>query len=269
VRQLEQHVDVFEQWLEHVLSRIDAGEIAVTAASDRRSTVLEWARKVQYDVAKAPLPRPRQSMLQMDWKDPAVRGMIKETIAAKMVGRWKDGTSMVRYPLAPGSSQVPPAQPDNAFLLGAEDPRGLGCPFGAHIRRANPRDTRFPGEAEEIATVNRHRMLRVGRVYGRRDAANGCKLDAGPKGLLFMCLNADIERQFEFVQKTWLLNRNLHGLQDEPDPFLARGPRSFSFPTATGVARLHIDKEFVTVKGGGYFFMPGRTALHYLVALGG
>ena len=268
VRQLEQHVDVFEAWLEDTLARIDAGAIALTAASDRRSTMLEWARTVQNEVTKAPLPRPRRDMLRMDWKDPEVRERIKNTIAAKMVGRWKDGTSLVRYPLAPGSSHVPPAQPDNGFLLGAEDPRGLGCPFSAHIRRANPRDTRFPGEPEEIATVNRHRMLRVGRVYGKRDPGNGCKLDAGSKGLLFMCLNADIERQFEFVQKTWLLNRNLHGLEDEPDPFLARGPRNFSFPTATGVARLRIDKDFVTVKGGGYFFMPGRTALQYL-ALGG
>jgi deferrochelatase/peroxidase EfeB len=267
VRQLEQHVDAFEDWLERTCSRIKTGEIAVAAVSDGRSTTLEWAKVVQDAVTKAPLPRPRQYMLKMGWDD-AAKKAVKETIAAKMVGRWKDGTSMVRYPIAPGGSQVPPAQPDNSFLLGAEDPRGLGCPFSAHIRRANPRDTRFPGEPEEIATVNRHRILRVGRVYGRRDPQNGCKLEAGPKGLLFMCLNADIERQFEFVQKTWLLNRNLHGLQDEPDPFLASGKRSFSFPTATGVVRLEIDADFVTVKGGGYFFLPGRTALQYL-ALGG
>ncbi|MGQ0546919.1 MAG: Dyp-type peroxidase [Betaproteobacteria bacterium] len=274
VRQLEQHVDAFERWLERTLRQLEADGIAAIAASDGKSTVIEWASAAQNQAAAVPLPRPRKHMLPTNWQDGAVRESIKSAIAAKLVGRWKDGTSMVRYPLAPGSSQEPPARPDNDFRLGAEDPRGLGCPFGAHIRRANPRDTRFPGTPEEIATTNRHRILRVGRVYGRRerpdpqDAKKKCKLDGSPKGLLFMCLNADIERQFEFVQKTWLLNRNLHGLQDEPDPFLARGRRHFSFPTATGVVRLEIDEDFVTVRGGGYFFVPGRTVLQYLAQPG-
>jgi hypothetical protein len=83
-----------------------------------------------------------------------------------------------------------------------------------------------------------------------------------------MCLNADIERQFEFIQKTWLLNPNIHGLEDEVDPLIGRKPRTFTLPTSSGVVRLKIDAPFVTVRGGGYFFLPGRTALQYLASLG-
>jgi hypothetical protein len=33
-----------------------------------------------------------------------------------------------------------------------------------------------------------------------------------------MCLNADIERQFEFIQQTWLRAPSFHGLRSEVDP---------------------------------------------------
>jgi len=109
--------------------------------------------------------------------------------------------------------------------------------------------------------VNRHRILRVGRLY-RYDDENDVRRKH--EGLLFMCLNADIERQFEFIQRTWLLNKNIHGLENEPDPLMGRGPRAFTIPLPSGPLRLPIDKDFVTVLGGGYFFVPSRAALRYL-----
>jgi len=67
---------------------------------------------------------------------PAVpEGLLQEWVAAKLLGRWRDGSSMVRHPAAPGTT------PDNHFLYRAEDPLGRFCPLGAHIRRANPRDS--------------------------------------------------------------------------------------------------------------------------------
>ncbi len=88
-----------------------------------------------------------------------------------------------------------------------------------------------------------------------------------------MCLNADIERQFEFIQKTWVLNRNIQGLEDEPDPLIARNrrdengrhvPRKFTIPLPSGPLRIDINRDFVRVAGGGYFFVPSRSALRYL-----
>lgn len=188
--------------------------------------------------------------------DPRLR---RELIAAKLVGRWRDGTSLVRYPDRPGTMRNPRAAIDNDFRFGDEDPGGLHCPLGAHIRRANPRDSFAPGSKEQLATTNTHRMLRVGRPY--RSVGN-----AYP-GLLFMCLNANIERQFEFVQTSWLLNPSFHGLANEPDPMLGHGPNAtlFTVPTNNGPLLLRGLSEFVRPRGGGYFFLPGRTAFDFLV----
>ncbi len=191
----------------------------------------------------------------------------EEWIAAKMFGRWPDGSSLVRnpsYPLSnkPSRSNPPPprpdskpTEPDNAFLFGVEDPQGLRCPFGAHIRRANPRESFDPGSTEQIAITNRHRILRSGRHYEER----------GKEGLLFVCLNADFERQFEFIQQTWILNPLFPGLAGEADPLL-RGDYSgfFTVSSESGPLRIEGLSSFVRVKGGGYFFVPGKRTLAFL-----
>src|SRR5688572_10028831 len=80
---------------------------------------------------------------------------VQEYLAAKMMGRWKDGSPVDLYPDAPAEHQT------NAFSYhGDED--GARCPLGAHVRRANPRDSL--GFAGQI--VNRRRMLRRGITYG-------------------------------------------------------------------------------------------------------
>lgn len=194
-------------------------------------------------------------------------------IAAKMVGRWKDGTSLVKFPHKPGTgwSGDELASPDNDFLLGTEDPGGLRCPYGAHIRRANPRESFVPGSKEQLAITNRHRILRVGRKY---DAAGGGVTNSKNPGLLFMCLNSDLERQFEFIQQTWSMAWQFHGLENEVDPILARGllgPGSgkrklarLTIPTPAGALQIEDVEDFIHMRGGGYFFMPSRSALKYL-----
>ena len=212
--------------------------------------------------------RPGVATTNIRPQDSAERARIKEAIAAKLVGRWHDGTSLVRNPLMPGANVQ---APDRGFLFGAEDPSGLACPFGSHIRRANPRDSRFPGSKEEIATINRHRILRVGRSYGTPHQSDESAFDwSKSHGLLFMCVNVDIERQFEFVQKTWLLNPSMHGLENEIDPLLGceamRAKRRLTVPTPTGPVQLTDIPDLVHMRGGGYFFLPGRNALRYLWA---
>ena len=181
-------------------------------------------------------------------------------IAAKMLGRWPDGSSLVRnpsYPASekPGKPNSESPEPDNGFLFGVEDPQGLRCPFGAHIRRANPRESFVPGSTDQLAVTNRHRILRSGRRYESE----------GEEGLLFVCLNADFERQFEFIQQTWVLSPSFHGLQGEADP-LFRGDRSgfFTVPTDSGPIRIEGLTSFVRVKGGAYFFVPGKRTLAFL-----
>ncbi|MFH1795308.1 MAG: cytochrome P450 [Pseudomonadota bacterium] len=183
--------------------------------------------------------------------DPSI---TPDWIAAKMMGRWQDGSSLVRNPEGRPDRPV-----DNSFSYGAEDPQGLRCPFGAHIRRSNPRDSLGDDHAAQVRIGKRHRILRVGRTY---------ETGKGEKGLLFMCLNADIERQYEFMQQTWVSAPSFHGLPREKDPAIGanEGKGRFSIPRWEGSVVLKDMPSFVTTRGGGYFFMPGRAALRYMIS---
>jgi deferrochelatase/peroxidase EfeB len=194
------------------------------------------------------------------------QSQLREWVAAKLVGRWRDGTSLVRHPHRPGTGwdgQLK-SDPDNDFLLGQEDPAGHSCPFGAHIRRTNPRDSFEPGAMTQLAITNRHRILRIGRSY-EAGVAGGGKPELG---LLFMCLNADLERQFEFIQQTWVMMRLFHGLDGEVDSILGRGQKGgrLTIPSPAGPVTVAGMQSFVTMRGGGYFFMPGRAALRFLAS---
>ncbi|MFN3549219.1 MAG: cytochrome P450 [Mesorhizobium sp.] len=182
-----------------------------------------------------------------------------EWVGAKMFGRWKDGASLVRHPVRRESERSEGRRrdvADNAFLYEREDPQGLACPLGAHARRSNPRDSLGRNPQAQIELAKRHRLLRISRAFER----------GNEKGILFMCLNADIERQFEFVQQTWVMNPSFQTLHGEQDPIVGHptGEGVFTVPTRHGPLTLRGLQAFVTVQGGGYFFMPGRRALRYL-----
>ncbi len=188
----------------------------------------------------------------------------REWVAAKMLGRWRDGSTLVDHPFAPAFRSGAEAMRRNVFLYKDADPQGLRCPFGAHVRRSFPRDSLAQTDPAELSVTNRHRLLRRGRPY----------LDATGKtalGTLFMCFNADLERQFEFVQQTWLASPTFHGLEGEPDPFAMHhtseaGGEKAGFTIHGRNSPLHLTdlQRFVTLRGGGYFFMPSRQALWFL-----
>lgn len=190
-----------------------------------------------------------------------------EWVAAKIMGRWPNGTSLVERPEASkgpfGATQA--EMVENDFSYGTDDPQGLSCPFGAHVRRANPRDSMQPDDTFELAITNRHRLLRRGRTYSYQPPG----ADDIEKGLLFTCLCADLDRQFEFVQQTWINSASFHGLRDEPDPMVGwHSPKSrYTIPTASGPVQLKELENFVTVRAGGYFFLPSRSALRHLADL--
>jgi deferrochelatase/peroxidase EfeB len=149
---------------------------------------------------------------------------------------------------------------------------GFGCPLGAHIRRANPRDSLPSRDGAEpklktgglLKAVNAHRILRRGRKYGP-DITDLRGDDEEERGLLFICLNSDLARHFEFVQQTWLLNPSFATLSGETDPML--GPKGrMTIPALPLRQRPEID-TFVQLVGGEYFFLPSIPALDYLAGL--
>ena len=188
-----------------------------------------------------------------------------EWVAAKMMGRWRTGASLIRWPNAVSDRAIPDIQ-DNDFSFGKDDPQGLRCPLGAHIRRANPRGSLAPDDPVQEVIEKRHRLLRRGRPYEMKVS------DQVEQGLLFVGLCADLERQFEFLQQSWIDSPNFHGLTNEPDPVTA-GPRDlanvFTIPTASGPLTLKNLPNFVTVRAGGYFFMPSRSAIRFLANVTG
>ena len=202
----------------------------------------------------------------------AARGapLSPEKVGAKMVGRWPSGASLVVFP------DADPGEPGtNDFGYHEQDQAGFKCPAGAHVRRSNPRDSSSESAEKALVSSKNHRVLRRGRPYGLPlvdpPTQPGEEADAD-RGLLFLCLNSDFERQFEFVQHTWLDNGFFAGLCGEVDPVVGPQPRgggTFTVPDVPVRRRFTGVPEFVTTVGGGYFFLPGIRALQYLASLDG
>jgi Dyp-type peroxidase family len=193
-------------------------------------------------------------------------------LGARMVGRWPGGAPLAMSP----DTDREDLSKENEFGYHKQDAEGLGCPIGAHVRRANPRDSLDPnpGSDSSIALNRRHRILRRGRAYGPRltvdDALVAGAGDGVERGLHFMCLVGNIARQFEFIQHTWSNNPKFDGLYEEVDPMIgARGPNggTFTIPDRPVRQRITGIPSFVTVRGGAYFFLPGIRALRYLASL--
>jgi deferrochelatase/peroxidase EfeB len=210
-------------------------------------------------------------------------------LGAAMVGRSIEGVPIVK----------PDARREDNDFTYASDSRGLRCPLGAHIRRANPRTADFVGhpgliarmlrrlalptpkmQSDLISSTRFHRLLRRGREYGKtlppEEAVHREPPDGRP-GLQFACLCANISRQFEFVQNAWLMSTKFNGLTEESDPLLGNRARvgdclrtdKFSMPREGQLARRVTGMpQFVSVLGGAYFFLPSLRALRYIVNAG-
>jgi deferrochelatase/peroxidase EfeB len=227
--------------------------------------------------------------------------------------RYELGSLMVGRVLADGSPLVPLSQDAitgidekgggvqlNHFTYDS-DVGGTCCPYGAHIRRANPRNADVLGNPQGlistlirtlgfgnknvrddlIASTRFHRILRRGREYGYALSPEQALQPASPNdvesGLQFVALNSNLQRQFEFVQNSWLMRTKFDGLTEESDPILGnRMPvtgcpftNTFSIPRASGIRQRITDlPQFVRVRGGAYFFLPGIRALRYLSKAG-
>lgn len=193
----------------------------------------------------------------------ALYGGDPDLLAAKLVGRWHNGTPLDVSPDAADDDLAKDATRNNAFSY-RDDADGRRCPVGAHIRRANPRES-LPFEGR---LVNRHRLIRRGIPYG--DLLPDGAEDDGDRGVVFMCLQASIARQFEFVQSQWLNDGNALRQGDDQDALLGPqdqdGTRKLTIPGDPPFLFGPLSRT-VTVRGGEYFFCPGLNGLRFLAAL--
>jgi Dyp-type peroxidase family len=178
-------------------------------------------------------------------------------LAAKVVGRWQDGTPLETHPDGPDPDFDPAAPGANEFRYSA-DPAGRRCPLGAHIRRSNPRDAL--GNAAKLSF--RHRMIRRGMPYGAPLPEGETADDGAERGLVFVSFQASIFRQFEGVQTPWINDGNIFGLGTDKD-FLLGDPSGSGKMTIQGEKPFFLapQETFVVTRGGEYLFVPGIAGL--------
>lgn len=224
----------------------------------------------------------------------------KELLAAKFVGRWRDnGAPLVKAPDAASKAEfdarlaaASPHEQDEMLCNWTfdEDMSGAKCPFSAHIRRINPRASlemiNEPGDPPGSlkvskgafdtpgALTNRRRVLRRGLPYG--DVKDRSRND-GNHGIIIMMLNADINRQFEFVQQQWINYGNDFKAGNDKEILLGNHSADERFPSKAVIQVDPLGSEapyflskiprLVETRGGDYFFVPSLTALR-LIAKG-
>jgi deferrochelatase/peroxidase EfeB len=150
------------------------------------------------------------------------------------------------------------------------DPQGIRCPITSHMRRMNTRDgldpraNAEPTERMGSALNNRRRLLRRGLPYGSRDAADG------EHGIVMLSHCASLSRQFEFVQQQWLNFGLDFNAGNDSCPLVGNHPDGSRFVIAADPASGHGPfiagglPQFVSTRGGDYFFAPSMTALHMI-----
>ena len=193
----------------------------------------------------------------------AFRRFVAESAASSRAARtcWRPSSSAAG-PTARRSWSRPGI---NDFSY-AGDPDGLRCPLGAHIRRANPRDS--PGFFDGRLS-NRHRIIRRGRSYGPPLPPGATEDDGVDRGLVFVCFNASIWRQFETIQALWIDDGDPFGLGADKDFLVGEPHGTEGKMTIQGHPPFFIKPQprFVTMRGGEYLFRPSMSGLRYLAGL--
>lgn len=201
-------------------------------------------------------------------------GIDGELLAAKIVGRFRNGTPLSVSPdsdspvppLAPSElnqyDYVPTAAVPDAF----NDRRGQRCPIGSHMRRANPRGSTVAGDGG-----SRHRIARRGIPYG--PPYDPSKPNDGiQRGLLGLFIGVSIKDQFEFLMSEWINGSTFApGIYGTTDPILGNSPEgenTFVIPreNSTPLVISHFPR-LVTTRGSAYTFLPSITGLRFIANL--
>jgi len=233
---------------------------------------------------KNPLDRNSPPETLPEWRE-RLNLTPQQTQQVKLVegytmGRIHDGQPTVLSP----NPKAPKEHVDNNFNY-AGDPQGSKCPFFAHIRKVNPRGdtgneslvaTPVPLEEEKM-----HRIVRRGISYGKLPS----EVPEKDAGLLFMCFQASLVKQFNFMQKAWAKQSNfvkrdvgtdvVIGVeikeQVPPNEHLTSIAETYKFPNEWGSQETtEVDfKHWVTMRGGEFFFAPSMSFLKALAPKAG
>jgi Dyp-type peroxidase family len=230
-----------------------------------------WLRNGSYMVFRR-LEQKVPEFLKFIAERAARLGMAPQLLAARMVGRWRSGAPLELAPLRDDPGLRPDDKRNNDFGFG-DDPSQRKCPYAAHIRKVYPRDD-TADEAEALT----HRIIRAGISFGP-EVAPGETTTAHSRGLMFVCYQTSIERQFEYIQKNYANNPGFVSGKERPaggvvtpgyDPIIGQAPGNGiremdepypNYPAGNRRTTLMIPQQFVELTAAAYFFMPSITAL--------
>lgn len=214
-------------------------------------------------------------------------------LGARLVGRWKSGAPLALTPSQDDTTMGPDPQRNNNFDF-SDDQGERRCPFGAHIRKTNPRaDFGVPdqnGVDPQDKAVDPRRIMRAGIPFGPEvtDAEAATGTTTTDRGLMFVCYQTSIPNQFEFVQTKWANNSGFIFSKKHPDgtpvtvgfdPLIGQNggakanpgdpaPRDRfmdepvpNYPTGNVHSTLKETQDFIIPTAAGYFFVPSIEAL--------
>jgi Dyp-type peroxidase family len=186
----------------------------------------------------------------------------QDLVAAKMMGRWRSGCPVDLSPEKDDPAIAADPHRRNNFTYAGDD-QGERCPLGSHLRRSNPRSSQL----KRATAVRRHRLIRRGVEYGPHLQDGTLQDDGIDRGLINLFIQADIERQFEFVQKEWMKGGEFIGLDpNEQDPINGTGGEGSQLSVPGAKRPFLFDlPTFVKVKAGEYLFVPGLKALDGII----
>lgn len=221
---------------------------------------------------------------------PGFEGMTDEKLASRIVGRWQSGAPVNRVPEADDPGLGKESLANNHFRFDSDaralplegsyvdkypqskaDPVGITCPWAAHIRKVNTRDSGSDTGGRD-STYSR-RLLRIGVPFGKPLKNRYAELkddpEKGQRGLLFLSIQSSIDDQFEFLTSRWMGDPSrpkmpgghdlLVGQNDAPDENRVR--RCIIFGSGLQQANVATNAQWIIPSGGDYFFVPAITAL--------
>ncbi|HEX5707627.1 MAG TPA: hypothetical protein VFX96_10050 [Pyrinomonadaceae bacterium] len=201
----------------------------------------------------------------------------QEWIAAKLCGRWRNGSPLMLSPDKPD----PATQDAEDFgYVEADDPNpnkdvesGFKCPFSAHTRVANPRDQDL--NAPDVTNFP-PRIARRGMPYG--PPLKSTKDDSVDRGLIGIFLCGSLSQQFEKIyswmnsndfssvfpsypspQDALLGNRNTQDGQVETSFFIPMpdNPNGITFNLS----------DLIVTRGTAYCLLPSLASLRQIAGL--
>ncbi len=209
---------------------------------------------------------------------------LEEWFAAKLCGRWRNGSPLMLSPDKPGDDDNTAStgeafgyavldNPDTVSTDLANDiPSSMSCPFSGHTRVANPRNQNLITSME--GTNGPPRIIRRGMPYGASLTSNTD--DGVDRGLIGLFLCGDLAGQFEKLYG-WMNNNNFSDTpifsigQPPQDALLGNRKatgndysgvvKSFIIPIKGGSITIPELPQFLATRGTAYCLLPSLESL--------